>query len=166
MQRMLKQIKPTSSGWRFCWLQTEEEKFWEEHQLESVELPAPEFNRAFENMAEAVIDAAIMPFNPADTSILAGTVYVEAVNVSTREDGARVLTINATIQKLPEIINWKIKTPPVTDCGENRTMSQRTLMHLDKLTEECWKYIDGYRAQTHLEFEKASEMAEAAKEDV
>lgn len=151
--------------YKFKWQQKQAGKFWENRSLVSVELPDPDLEKAYERFAFAV--QAIFGFRGTASEVVPNINITDISMERTDKFGVdmRLVKINASIYLISLGNIAKISTPKVYEnfCDaliEGMTFSQV----LNELEKECFKYIDGCRAQLVLEFEKATQMAEEAKE--
>lgn len=139
------------------WLQNSETK--EKMKLVSMELPAPELSKAYgkfayvlhyicggaghNDISSTVIEAVT------ETYIIGGEVMTRGVEIKASQIGRGGVEI--------QIRTSEILESQCIDClPDGRGLGAI----LDEFEAECFKYIDGCRAQQSLEFDKATEMAE------
>lgn len=151
---------------KFTWAQLQNEH-WEERTLHSTEQYAGELRDAYTRMAYVV--QYVCGFRDNVKAIVEKTDIV-SVSIEYSDIGGEVIrfvTIKADVY-MPLIgARVKVTLPRLSEIFTDNFIAERKFSTIiNELEDACFKYIDGYRAQTQLQFEKAEEMAEAAKEDV
>lgn len=150
----------------FKWAQSRD-KHWEERILRTGEKPAKELNDEYKRLAYVV--QYICGFR-GDAEHVVERIEILGINIEHAEtlgERMRFVTIKARIYS-PQIgAHIKVATPKLSEIFTTTYIDGKTVTQiLDGLEKAAMGYIDGYRAQTQLQFEKAEEMAEAAKDDV
>ena len=152
-------------GYKFKWQQKQGGKLWENRALVSVELPDPDLKEAYERFAFAV--QAIFGFRGTVSEVVPN-INITAISMERKDKfgvDMRMVKINASVYLSDIYAEAKISTPKVYEDFSNVMINGTTFSRmLDDLERECFKYIDGCRAQQVLNFEEATKMAEEAKE--
>lgn len=151
-------------NYKFKWLQ-KGENLWENMALSSVELPDPDLKKSYERLAYALQYIFGFRGTPAD---VVPKIRVSSVTIEHKEKigiDIRLVKINGSIYLSSIYETAKITTPKIYEDFCNALIDGAPFSRLlDDLERECFKYIDGCRAQQVLNFEKAAEMADEAKE--
>ena len=151
--------------YKFKWQQKQDGKLWENRALVSVELPDPDLKKAYERFAFAV--QAIFGFRGTALEVVPN-IHITAISMERKDKfgvDMRLVKMNASIYLSSICAEAKISTPKVYEDFSDVLITGITFSRLlDDLERECFKYIDGCRAQQVLNFEEATKMAEEAKE--
>lgn len=151
--------------YKFKWQQKQDGKLWEDRSLVSVELPDPDMKKAYERLAFAV--QAIFGFRGTALEVVSN-IHIRNISIEYKEKfgvDMRLVKMNASIYLSSICAEAKISTPKVYEDFCDTLINGVTFSRiLDDLELECFKYIDGCRAQQVLNFEEATKMAEEAKE--
>lgn len=151
---------------KFTWAQARD-GHWEERTLHSTEQHAGELQEAYTRLAYVVQYVCGFRDNARAVAERTEITSVSIEYTDAAGEVIRFITIKANVY-MPLIgARVKVTLPRLNELFTDTFIAGMTFGKiLNELEKECFKYIDGYRAQTQLQFERAEEMAEAAKEDV
>lgn len=135
---------------------------WENRSLKAIELADPALDAAYRRFASVV--QGVCWFRGEAQNII-NDIVVGSVSIKHYDDDApRSIGIKSKrcIYNMGDI---HVYLPRIFENGTDNYFAEKKLPQLiDELEAECFKYIDGCRAQQVLELEKAADMAEKAKE--
>lgn len=135
---------------------------WESRSLKAIELADPALGEAYRRFASVV--QGVCWFRGEVEKIISNIV-ISSVSIKHYDDDApRSIGIKGErcIYNMGDI---HVYLPRIFENGTDNYFAGKKLPQLiDELEAECFKYIDGCRAQQVLELEKAADMAEKAKE--
>lgn len=135
---------------------------WEMRSLKAVELADPALDEAYRRFASVI--QGICWFRGEAQDIIDNIVIGSVAITYYDDDAPRSITIKGE-RYINSIGYVRICLPKIFENSSDNYFAERKLPQLiDELESECFKYIDGCRAQQSLEFEKAANEAEKAKE--
>lgn len=139
------------------WLQNSETK--EKMKLVSMELPAPELSKAYGKFAY-VLHYICGGHNDTSSTVIDSISETHIFGFE-GDETLRGVEIKAS-QIARGGVEIKIRTSEILEswCIDCLPDGRGLGAILDEFEAECFKYIDGCRAQQSLEFDKATEMAE------
>ena len=154
--RRLKEVRAvfkekTGTIYKIIWEEMAEgAKIWEKHLLESNEYPRDELDEAIDDMGRFLIAACMINLTESETS---RNVEVTRVVMDYKND--RKVSVTADVN-LPTGYSIALHGPMMTCRPQGDELDEA----VDKLQEECFRYIDGDRAQQKL-FDDEAEGEEA-----
>lgn len=149
---------------KFTWLQACN-GHWEERTLYSTERQAQELEEAYTRLSYVVQYICSFRDNTHGTAEKTEITAVNIEHVDAAGEPVRYITIKANVFMPLVGASVKLTLPKLSELFTRTFIAGRTVTQiLNDLEDACFAYIDGYRAQTQLQFEKAEKMAEAAKE--
>lgn len=135
---------------------------WEMRSLKAVELADPALDEAYRRFASVI--QGICWFRGEAQDII-NNIIISSVSIKHYgDDVPRSIGIKSErcIYNMGDI---RIYLPRIFEDSSDNYFAERKLPQLiDELEAECFKYIDGCRAQQVLELEKVTDMAEKARE--
>ena len=145
----------------FKWLE-KNGNAWEMRSLKAAELADPALGEAYRRFASVV--QGVCWFRGEAQNII-NDIVVGSVSIKHYDDDApRSIAIKAG-RCMYNMGDIRIYLPRIFENSSDNYFAERKLPQLiDELEAECFKYIDGCRAQQSLEFAKADDMAEKARE--
>lgn len=143
---------------KFEWAQ-ETDSGWEARTLTSIEPPDPDLIKAYNRLKFLVQYVAGFRGN---VSEVVNNLYITEVRIQhEKRTSERNMQIKAGYYVSSAGDEIKIILPPINpDIIPTLINGTDCACILDDLERECFKYVDGCRAQQVLNFEKAAEMAE------
>lgn len=134
-------------------------KGWEIHTLTSIEPPDPDLRRAYDRFKFVVRYVADLKF---DLMEIKQIIAITSIIISTdKHTDERLVKIRADYYSKTAYDNIKITTPRLNENLFNTLINGENFPRIiDDLECECFKYIDGCRAQQVLNFESAAELVE------
>lgn len=144
--RRLKEVRAvfkekTGTIYKITWEEmTEGAKIWEKHLLESNEYPRDELDEAIDDMGRFLIAACMINLTESETSR-----NVEVTRVVMDYKNVRKVSVTADVN-LPTGYSIALHGP-MMPCQPQGDELDRSFA---KLEEECFRYIDGDRAQQKL----------------
>ena len=144
--RRLKEVRAvfkekTGTIYKITWEEMAEgAKIWEKHLLESNEYPRDELDEAIDDMGRFLIAACMINLTESETS---RNVEVTRVVMDYKND--RKVSVTADVN-LPTGYSIALYGPMMTCRPQGDELDEA----VDKLQEECFRYIDGDRAQQKL----------------
>lgn len=140
----------------FEWKNKNEAGAMESYTYKGIEPPRPELLKAAANVG--ALSARMISLNMTAEEVQTGSCFC-GLKIEYPADGEYYrLQIKASIQ-LPLGYMFKYETPnwKVWYAGNKGEFNNKVKEIVQKLLQECWKYIDGERAQTKLTFTKEAE---------
>lgn len=143
--RRLKQIKltyreKTGTSYKIVWEELSDGELWEKHLLESSECPRPELEEAVDDMGRFLVAACAICLTDEQMRH-----NVDVTRVAVDYKSVREIAILANIL-LPTGYSIALNGPAMP-CQPQGDELDRSFA---KLEEECFRYIDGDRAQQRL----------------
>ena len=136
---------------------------WSEHSFNLDEDPRPELKDALRAMVHDVVDICELPadyctrievsgckFSYDDRDVM-GVVYVASMRLDDSYQPLNIVTPHKNEYPIDKAVEY-------LDHKQHLTKDQTCAVY--KFMEECWRYINGERAQTQLEFTTAENEAE------
>lgn len=146
----------TADSYIFEWKNKNDAGAMESYTYKGVEPPRPELLQAAANVG--ALSARMISLDMTAEEVQAGSCFC-GLKIEYPADGEYYrLRIKASIQ-LPLGYMFKYETPNwrVWCTGTKGEFNNKVREIVQKLLQECWKYIDGERAQTKLRFTKEEE---------
>ena len=146
----------------FKWLE-KNGSAWEMRSLKAIELADPALDAAYRRFASVV---QVVCWFRGEAQNIINNIVISSVSIKHYDDDApRSIAVKGErcIYNMGYI---RIYLPRIFENStENYFAGKKLPQLIDELEAECFKYIDGCRAQQVLELEKAADMAEKAKEE-
>ena len=138
----------TGTGWEIC-------------ALTSIEQADPDLRKAYDRFKFVVRYVADIK---GDLMEAIQNIAITSITISRDKNGEREIKIRAEYYSKTAHNSIKIITPKLHEFLFNGPINGEPFSKLlDDLEGECFKYIDGCRAQQVLQFETAAELAEEAR---
>lgn len=153
--RRIKEVRTTfrektGTSYKIAWEEMAEgTKIWEQHMLESNEYPRIELDEAIKDMGRFLIAACMIDLTESETRR-----NVEVTRITADYKNVRKVSVTANII-LPTGYSIALHGPMIP-C---QTKGDEIDVAFDRLQEECFRYIDGDRAQQKLFDSKAKDEA-------
>ena len=144
--RRLKEVwavfkEKTGTIYKITWEEMAEgAKIWEKHLLESNEYPRAELDEAIDDMGRFLIAACMVGLTESETRR-----NVEVTRIVTDYKSVRKVSVTADVN-LPTGYSIALHGPMMPCQPRGGELDEA----VDKLQEECFRYIDGDRAQQKL----------------
>lgn len=151
MKHRITKIKVKKGVYTLGWeIFQEATNSFDSYALACEDLPREELNTCLQALAPHVV--AICELDVRDTE----KITVQGITLSYKSERVKYLTITAQKALLTSGAPLLLNTPARANAGEapEFCMSEELIKALDALMEEAWRYINGDRAQTALDFEQ------------
>lgn len=136
---------------------------WENRSLKAAELADPALGEAYHKFAYII--QGLCWFRGIAKDIVDNTV-INSVAIKYEEDDEMILSIKGA-RYVPEsgcVVKIQLSDIFISRYYEMYFAEKKLYQLVQELEQECFKYIDGCRAQQSLNFGEATEQAEEAKE--
>lgn len=135
---------------------------WESRSLKAIELADPALDEAYRRFASVIQD--VCWFRGAAQVIINNTIIRSVYIKHYGDDAPRSIAVKGE-RCTYNMGDIHVYLPRIFENSTDNYFAGKKLPQLiDELEAECFKYIDGCRAQQSLEFAKADDMAEKARE--